>query len=118
MSINYPSWVTDDSPIPAGYLVKVKKFLYARAGQEYVRRLYKAGLDWVKGRPLAPEQEAMLAKHFPGQWPDPPTMEQFMAYKKDVWEPRQDALVDVIAGMRQAVEGLELAWVDYDGLVD
>ena len=117
MSINYPTWVTDDTPIPAGYLIRCKKLLYAIAACEYARLLHNAGWKWFRGETLTPQEESMLAAQFPGQWPDPPTQLQLESYLENVWEPRQNAAQATRAQMRTNVTPGQIGFVDWDGLV-
>ncbi|MCK4374120.1 MAG: hypothetical protein KAX19_02290 [Candidatus Brocadiae bacterium] len=117
MSINYPSWVTDDTPIPAGYLIRCKKLLYTIAACEYARLLHNAGWKWFRGEALTPQEEAMLAEEFPGQWPDPPTQAQMENYLENVWEPRQNAAQSTRAQLRMQLTPAQIDFVDWGGLV-
>lgn len=116
--MNFPDWVTDDTPIPAGKRVRAKKILYAFGANTKLRLLFNAGWKWVRHRPLDADEETLLAATFPGQWPNAPSEEQFRNVLKNWYEPRRNAVLSAIANFREALESLEMAWVDLDGLID
>ncbi len=116
MSINYPTWVTDDTPLPEAYRVAAKKILYAFAAREYAGLLHNAGVKWRDGEALTPDEEAMLADAFPGQWPTPPTLEQFADYVHGLWEPRYGEISTTINAIRRHVDATKLGWIDWNGL--
>lgn len=117
MAINYPPWVTNGTPIPAGHLVRCKKLLYAVAACEYARLLHNAGWKWHRGKALTPQEEAMLADQFPAQWPTPPTAEQLQAYLAAIWLPRDSAAQATRADLRTNITPGQIDFVDWGGLV-
>ena len=61
VSINFPAWVTDDTEIPPGFLVRAKRLIYTFVAIEKLRVLHNAGWKWHKGETLTPEEEAVQA---------------------------------------------------------
>ncbi len=128
MSINFPTWVTDSTPVPASALVGAKKLIYTFAAVEKLRRLHNAAWMWQRGTqvgdidPVAGEeftQEAadLLAQQFPGQWPTPPTEPQVKNYIESTWKPRHIAAQNQRLIVRRAITPAQLAFVDIDGLL-
>ena len=117
MAINFPTWVTNQTAIPAAYLVPAKKLLYTLAACEYSRRLHNAGWKWIRGESLTADEQAILQAEFPALWPTPPTETQFRNYLENQWEPRQNEAHGTLAASRQRIENFDLSWVDWDSLI-
>lgn len=135
MAINFPTWVTDGTPIPAPFLTPAKKVLYRYAACEYALRLHNAGYKWQRGAtdtvpdPLTGEvlsslEIDMLIDAFPSlwagyppTWPTPPTEEQVNDYVAGPWSDRNNAACEARRLMRRAAENIDLTWVDWQGMV-
>lgn len=136
MAINFPTWVTDDSSIPAQYLVGAKKLLYTMAACEYSRRLLNAMTHWRRvadgeTRPdepdtLSQEEMDILAANAPYTGPgydfgrslsDAPSRTEVDAWTEADWQPRQDEVQATRAAARRRLENFDLSWVDWDGVI-
>ena len=117
MPINFPVWVTNDTPIPAGFEVRAKKLIYIFAACEKLRRLHNAGWEWHRGDPLTAEEEVLLQAAFPQLWPTPPTEAQVRNWIENYWQPRNREAHHVRAQFRQSVTNAQLNLVDLDGLI-
>jgi len=117
MAIQWPTWVEDNTAIPAGFLVRAKRFIYIFAAIEKLRLLHNAGWKWVKGGELTPGEVALIAQEFPGQ-EEPPTEQQFKNWIETWWDPRQDEAQAFRAQARKAVTVEQVDLVDLQGLID
>jgi len=115
--INFPDWVTNDTEIPAGFLVRAKKLIYTFIAVEKLRVLHNAGWKWYRGDPLDADEEALLQDAFPGLWPTPPTEPQLRNYIETTWKPRHDAAQATRTVYRHAITPTEFSYVNLDNLV-
>ena len=115
--INFPAWVTDGTPIPAGFLTRAKKLIYTFVAVEKLRVLHNAGWKWHRGEALDADEEALLAATFPALWPTPPTEAQVRNWLETYWEPRQHAAQATRTMHRRAVTPAEFSYVNLDGLI-
>lgn len=116
MAINWPTWVTDDTAIPANVLVPAKKLAWLFVAIEKLRLLHNGVFKWARSEALSSAEEACVAEEFaPGNWPltyptDRPTVEQARTWIETNWRPRQDET----QGMRSTLRlGIPEDWFSY-----
>jgi len=116
MAINWPTWVTDETAIPANVLVQSKKWIWLTVAIEKMRNLHNGIRAWVREETLTAEQESAVAEEFaPGNWPlvyptNTPTATQARDWVDAYWEPRSTELQTMKANMRMAIP---LGWYPY-----
>ena len=115
--INFPAWVTDDTPIPADFLTKAKKLVYTFVAIEKLRVLHNAGFKWARGDALDADEEALLAAAFPALWPTPPTVEQVRNWVESYYTPRSNAAQETRTIHRRAVTPAHFSYVELDDLI-
>ncbi len=115
--INFPDWVTDGTPVPAGFLTRAKKLIYTFVAVEKLRVLHNAGWKWHRGEALDSNEEALLQDAFPGLWPTPPTEAQVRNWLETYWEPRSNAVQEARTIHRHAVTPTEFGYVNLDDLI-
>ena len=115
MAINWPTWVTDETPIPANVLVPAKKLAWLFVAIEKLRLLHNGVFKWARSEALTSAEEACVAEEFaPGNWPltyptDTPTVGQAAAWIEEHWMPRSQELQAQRTQMRRAIGGVLLA---------
>ena len=109
MAINWPTWVTDETPIPANVLVPAKKLAWLFVAIEKLRLLHNGVFKWARSEALTSAEEACVAEEFaPGNWPltyptDTPTMTQARTWIEANWEPRQNETQAMRTKLRLAI---------------
>lgn len=115
--INFPAWVTNDTEIPPGFLVRAKKLIYTFVAVEKLRVLHNAGWKWHRGEALTADEEMLLQDAFPGLWPNPPTEAQVRNWLAIYWEPRHNAAQATRCTYRHTVTPAEFSYMNLDNLI-
>lgn len=136
MAINYPQWITDETPIPTGQLVRAKKLIYLYAAHKKLYLLHNGFSWWVHGARypdipcvvngvehwITDAMDAILADVLGPRYPDDPyTIAEWLGeggLRDTWWLPRAEAVNGPRAQMRKAALQMELNWVDINGLID
>lgn len=143
MADDFPAWVTNAAVvIPTGKNVPAKMTLFTLSACEKLRQHFNALGHWyrIKNDALQPgeadtldaDQQALLNAHAPyvgtgysfgvgatagARYNDFPTLAELRAWKLAWYDPRSDKWHGKRAAMRQAIENLDLTWIDLETLV-
>ena len=131
MPINWPTWVTDGTPIPAQYLVPAKRAVFILAAAEKLRLLHQAIGHWyrVSSGNLNPDdapavtalEQQRIAEYAPyigagydfaRNLGDAPTYAEFQAWHVGWYSPKSDRVQDIIALGRSNLADYDIDWVN------